>query len=529
LAWRTPRGGYHPPPLSAPDVTAGPYTRKSARAAAFHAVLLRVPAQVATLLGYVVLVRVLPETEFGIYSLFYATLPVVGTLLSFGMEDTLRRYQPEYLRKGENRLAHWLTRRIGQLRLITTALFLAIAFAFWDQVAPLFKIADYREHFMLFGLLMLSHFQCQLLTMALSAHLLQKYSVGLTAIFSILKLLGYGIAVALWNLDLWTAIVADIGAYCVFFVGLKYAYLVKADRRHGTTSRFTPQEAKRLIRYATFYSFNDAGTLTLDTRKDNFFLAAFLAPAAVGAYSFANRFNEMVGRVSPTTLLDSVIQPLFVSLDYRHDKQRVHRYFSLLMTLTLLARLPIFVFTAIYHREIVEVVFDGHFLDYSYLLALVALFSLGSVISTPITLVAQLEEKAQFILASKIFGILGIAASLILIPLIGVVGAVIASGAAMLLKNLFIWWFVRDLARWTNARGFVAAATAIWVTFAVVAFQERIWLADRPALALVAGLAIWALFLLVQLRVAMPPEHRAIVAGLFSGPERRILQWLRIA
>ena len=201
----------------------------------------------------------LPETEFGVYSLFYAMLPVVGTLLSFGMEDTLRRYQPEYLRQGENRLAHWLTRRIGQLRLITTFLFLLIVFAFWNQIAPLFKIADYREHFMLFAVLMLSHFQCQLLSISLSAHLMQKYSVGLTAVFSIVKLAGYGVAVAVWNLDLWTAILADVVAYCVFFVGLKYAYLLKADHRRGTMSRFAPQEVKRLIRYATYYSFNDAG------------------------------------------------------------------------------------------------------------------------------------------------------------------------------------------------------------------------------------------------------------------------------
>ena len=47
-------------------MTTGPYTRKSARAAAFHAIFLRVPAQVATLLGYVILVRFLTETEFGV-------------------------------------------------------------------------------------------------------------------------------------------------------------------------------------------------------------------------------------------------------------------------------------------------------------------------------------------------------------------------------------------------------------------------------------------------------------------------------
>ena len=105
----------------------------------------------------------------------------------------------------------------------------------------------------------------------------------------------------------------------------------------------------------------------------------------------------------------------------------------------------------------------------------------------------------------------------------------IASGTAILLKNLFIWWFVRDLARWTNATAFVTSATVIWTLFAVVAQQERIWLAEHPALALIGALGLLAVFSLVQLRVALTPEHRAIIGNLFSGRERKILQVLGIA
>jgi O-antigen/teichoic acid export membrane protein len=144
-----------------------------------------------------------------------------------------------------------------------------------------------------------------------------------------------------------------------------------------------------------------------------------------------------------------------VSLDYRENPQRIHRYFSLLITLALLIRVPLFAFTVGYHREIVEVLFGGRFIDYSYLLSVVALFTLGAVIGNPVTLVAQLEEKAQFVLASKIFGLYGVAASLLLIPVFGVLGAVIASGTAILFKNLFIWWFVRKLAHWQNAAQFL--------------------------------------------------------------------------
>ena len=388
------------------------YTRKSARTAVFHALLFRIPAQAAALVSYVVLVRWLPETEYGVYSLLYATLPVIGTLMSFGMENTLGRYQPEYLRKGENRLANRLSRNIALLRLTTTAVFLAAILVFWDEIAPFFDIAGYRDHFMLFGLLILTHFQCHILSISLSAHLLQKYSVGLMAMFSVLKLVGYALAFGLQMFTLRTAILVDLVAYLILFACLKYAYSSKPDHRKGELTALSPEEKKRLFRYAAYYSFNDVGALTLDTHKDNFFIAAMLDKVAVGAYAFAYRFNQILARVSPVYLLESVVQPLFVSLDHRKDPQKVQRYFSLLMTAAFTVRVPLFAFTVAYHREIVEVLFGGRFLEYSYLLPMTALFAIGFVISVPVTLVAQQQEKAQFVLASKIFGPVGIAGSL---------------------------------------------------------------------------------------------------------------------
>jgi O-antigen/teichoic acid export membrane protein len=495
----------------------------------FHAVLFRIPAQISTLLGYVVLVRWLTETEFGVYSLFYAMLPMIGTLMSFGMENTLNRYQPEYLRKGENRLANRLSRNVGLLRLATTGVFCATVLVFWSDIAPFFKIADYREQFMLFAVLIITHFQCQILAISLSAHLLQKYSIGLTAVFSMLKLSGYGLAFLLHVFTLRTAIVVDLIAYFIFYVCLKYAYMRKPDHRKGAEATLPPEEKKRLFRYAAYYSFNDVGTLTLDTRKDNFFIAALMDTVSVGAYAFAQRFNEMLGRVSPMHLLESVVQPLFVSLDHKRDPQRIHRYFSLLMTVALGARLPLLAFTAAYHREIVLVLFDGRFLDYSYLLPVTAMFSLGFVISVPVTLVAQLQEKAQFVLASKIFGVFGIAASILLIPVMGVLGAVIAGGSAIVMKNLFIWWFVRDLARWTNAWRFTLRAALIWGGFALAVLLQQRWVAGNAILALITGLVIWSAFFLLQIRAAASPDERRIVGDLFSGRERKFLRLLGVA
>ena len=505
------------------------YTKHRARSASFYAVLLRLPSQLATVLGYVVLVRLLSEGEFGIYSLFYAVLPFLGTLISFGMENTLKRFQPEFLRNGENRLADKLSRRIGLFRLISTTIAVALIIVFWDRLAPILKLTDYREQFILFAAIIVTHFQCQVLSLSLSAHLLQKFSVGLAAMWSVVKLAGYLLVAAFFELRLETAILVDLVAYLAYYVALRIAYAARTDRQKGRQAIFEPELRRRLIRYGAFYSFNDAGTLALDTRKENFFLAGFLDMVAVGAYSFASRFNEMIEHVSPIRMLNSVIQPLFVSLDYKSNPERVRKYFTLLINVALLVRIPVLAFTAVLHQEIVELLFAGRFLEYSWLLAVIALFSLGKSIGPPITLVAQLEEKAQFILASKLIGILSIAGSILLIPRFGVLGAAVAAGMGVLLKNLFIWWFVRKLAVWRNGTMFVVKSILIWTVFVVLVLGIKRWLGEWPVLELGAAIVAAGLFFLVQIRAAMGPDEREIVARTFSGREQRILRLLGIA
>src|SRR5690606_13471569 len=127
------------------------YSKQRARRAVFHTLLLRPPSQVATFIGYVLLVRLLSEAEYGVYNLFYALLPLLAAVASFGLEHTLRRFQPEYLKEGENRLADRLVRRIGLIRLASTAVVLALIYFLWPSVAPFFQIESYRSVFAIFA------------------------------------------------------------------------------------------------------------------------------------------------------------------------------------------------------------------------------------------------------------------------------------------------------------------------------------------------------------------------------------------
>ncbi|HEX6996050.1 MAG TPA: oligosaccharide flippase family protein [Gammaproteobacteria bacterium] len=501
------------------------YSKQRARRAVFHTLLLRPPGQLASFVGYVLLVRLLSEAEYGVYSLFYALLPLLAAVASFGLEHTLRRYQPEYLKQGENRVADRLVRRIGLIRLVSTAVVLALLYVTWPQVAPLFDIEGYRSVFVIFAGLALAHFQCSILTIALSSHLLQQHSLGMQVLFAIVKAVLYAAAGYGWGLDLVTVFLIDLAAYLFLYAGLKYLYTVRADRRSGTRDTLPPGDRRRIFKYGIFYNFNDAGTLPLRTRTDNFFIAAYLDPVAVGAYSFCTQLSQTIYRATPLKQLESVVRPLFFSLDYEKNVERVRTYFSLLVTFGFVVMVPIFLFIACWHREVVQVLFAGKFLEHAPLLTIVFLFAAANSLDVPITLVAQLKEKAHVILASRIFSVYNVVALIVLIPRMGIAGAVLASGSAHFMKHLFIWWFVRDLAVWKGAERFIGRTALAWAPFVALSLGGRTLLPFEPAVLLALGAVLWSVAFALYIRhFALTHEQRELIATLFPGKETRFLR-----
>src|SRR5690606_23400710 len=147
----------------------------------------------------------------------------------------------------------------------------------------------------------------------------------------------------------------------------------------------------------------------------------------------------------------------------------------------------------------------------------------------PVTLVAQLKEKAHIILASRIFSIYNIGALMVLIPVMGIAGAIVASGTAMLMKNLFVWWFVRDLAVWKDGWRFLGRTILIWTVFVLIAGLGVDILAERPVFVLVFGFVTWGLLFAAYLRFgALTTEQRQLMGTFFPGRETRLLRALGV-
>ncbi len=503
------------------------YGKEQARRSLFDTVVFRALSQAATMLGYVVLVRGMAEENFGIYNLLYAFVPVVSTVLSLGLEQVLRRYQPEYLSLGNYAAAGALLRFIASARFGANLVLVAVIMVCWNWVAPTFQLGPYRAQFLLFTLILLLHFQTVVLELALASHMLQRYALGMWAGLSIIKLLAYAVLIWTGGLTLERAICADILAYACTYAGMRFVY-----QRHCRTSgagqyKFRPAERRRMIRYGLFNNFNDVGSLALNSRIDNFYIAAFVNALAVGAYSFYTRLNEMLVRLMPIRLFENVITPVFFAIRAEHAEQRVPGYFSFLVNINLFVQLPVLAFSIAYHREIVAVVFGGKFIEYSMLLPAVVAFATANVIETPVALVAQLQERAAIILGSKIFALLNILTMLTLLPMLGLPGAVISTGSMQLLKNLFIWWHVRRVARWLHCVSVIATGAAIWGLFIGFAYLARHYLPVADVVQLAIGVIIAAATAFLALRTPLlSRSDREILAAVLHGKENR---WLKMA
>ena len=117
-----------------------------------YVIIFRSLSQAATLLVTVLLVRALSETQFGIYNLLYSVIPLLSVIASFGLTNTLQRYIPEYYSKGEYQVANNLYRMASLIRLLSNIVILGLFLFFWNTIAPLFKLGEYRNYFILFTL-----------------------------------------------------------------------------------------------------------------------------------------------------------------------------------------------------------------------------------------------------------------------------------------------------------------------------------------------------------------------------------------
>ena len=478
-----------------------------------HTLIFKTLSQLFGVIAIVLLVRVLSEHDYGIYNLLYSIVGLIGTVASLGIGNTLERYIPEYYQKGEFKTAHNLYRMSSVIRLTTSIAILGFILILWQEIAPVLKITEYKAYFMLFTLVVVLHQQRNMLETCLSSYFLHKYSKSIGLIFSILKAAGYGLIIMFDN-NLWYAIIIDLLAYFIVFTSLQILYFNKIPVSTGSMDFSAKQEKKRITRYALFYNFNDAGVGLLNANFDNFIIVMFLNPAAVGAYSFCVHLTSQITSLLPLKYLKDVIKPTFFSMGISsNDKNDVKLFFQSLVKINSLFAIPCFFFLLIYSDNIIALIFNNKFIDYSSVLCGIFFFSILN--SFPFGTIAQFREKADIILYSKIFAVYNLIADVILIKMFGIWGAVFATGTATLAKNYFIWYFVKEDASFKGMGSFFAKIILFWMILSIAVHSICLFTLPHALYQLFFGILMFAAAFFVQFKCDLFKNYeKKIIADL---------------
>jgi O-antigen/teichoic acid export membrane protein len=427
--------------------------------------------------------------------------------------------------------AAWLVRTVAYWRLTTNIVVLGAILVSWDYIAPIFHLTAHRLAFAEFAGIILLYFQSTVMQLALGAHMLHRYAIGSTAVFAVLKLVLYAAFSYAGNLTLETTILTDTVAYGVSFLVMRVAY-----QRHCMTAEakvpYRPEreERKRMLRYGLLNNFDEVGVLLMYTTLDNFFLAAFLNTTAVGIYSFYSRLRQMVNNALPVFFFANIVQPMLFSVPFEEADRKMPAYFSFLVNMGLLLQWPTLVFSFAYHRELVEFVFAGKFIEDSWLLPVIMVFGFLNTISEPVYLIAQYRERAGVVLLSKVFLVYNVLAMAVLVPTLGIYGAALAAGSAQLFKNLFIWWYVRDTAVWINARASLGIGVPLWGATAAICIGLKAFVGGPAIVQMILGACVIGAALLVHLRTqAITQADRDILSAVLPARAAPLLRRLGLS
>jgi len=437
------------------------------------------------------IIRSLSVEDYGVYTLLYSLIGYVSVIASLGIPAAFQRFIPEALQRKEYALLKQLVLRGLLLRLLLSGVTIGVMFLFRGLLGRLLKVNGFAGYFGVFAWGIVLSLEASLLTSVLHSLFLHKYSVVAGTVYLVFRgvcvfiLLqwGWGIRGVLW---------AEVASWALWALLQALFYYVRFVRLHRDGEK-TAFPVFRYVRYSGLSSLNELGNSVLSVSTDFFVITAFLGPGAVAIYAFADRVINLIVRCMPHIVLVDVIRPtFFAKYAQSGDPQHLADMFNLLVKIGAFSVFPLAAGMFVLSDRMITVVFKPEYLAAHPILLILIIFTAINIFAEPTGLVLQAIEQVQIILYSKVFAVYNLVLELLVIRWFGVMGVVLVTCSAVLMKNLYCYLYVKKHAGVRADWGGLLAIATNAVVMSLV-----LW----PLRPLVTGL--WSLMLVVCIGVVV--------------------------
>jgi stage V sporulation protein B len=456
--------------------------------------------------GVIILARILTPADYGLMTIALVAPTFMATFRDWGVNSAMIKYVAQFRSEGRPDLVHSVIISGFLFELILGALLSALVFLLSSILAGLFKNPTLTPLIQIGSLYVFAN---AVLTAAQSAFVgyermelnsfMQIFLSIIKAILApLLVLIGFGV---------FGAVLGNAICFLIAGVfGMLLLYLV--TRRETSPARDGGVRVIETVKMMFKYGFPlwVAATLTSFLTLFYLFLAAiYVSSALIGNYQVAVNFSILITFFSAP--IATVLFPAFSKLRGERDAATLRRGFRLSVKFAAFLVVPTAVGFVVLAEPIVSTLFGSRYSSAPLFLALLAVGSLTSAIGgLSINNIFSGQGRTDINLRIALITlVIGLPLGLLLIPIYGIVGLIIAPLIASLPSLLVGLFWVRRLygatIEWgSSARILVASGIAGAATYLVDPFLT--------SLSLVRLLAGAVIFLVIY--VAAAPRLGAI-------------------
>ncbi len=408
------------------------------------------PAQMITkgfgILYVLLLARGLSVEQYGTYNFFIGLITIFAFLCNFGVGSTLQRFIPKYAATSQWHRLFKLIYFAHSFRLILSLLVLLMAYIFYPYWAVKFGVENYINEYTAFAIGAFFLFQIMYFNTEFNALMMHGTTSMTEIITSGLKLVVVYCVINL-SLGLPWIFVAEMSAYAMGLVFAIYSFIVHVYKpsKQYTNKGSKLVEYKRLFRYTSYNAVVAPGAIMFSHSMDVFIISAMASQYQLGLYALASRASRMLVSIMPHNVLQGVIRPVFYHQfsNTNESSKQLNLMFQSLLVLASSVVFPVLLVVWVVSEPLIMHVFGEKYLEAVTVFVVLLMFNFFSVLEMPSDLVLQAIEKVDAILYAQIFSVYNVVLAIILMPAYGLLGVAFATGSALMLKTLFLFYMVK--------------------------------------------------------------------------------------
>ena len=403
--------------------------------------------------------------NFGKFSVIKSSLSILGILVSFGIEKVIVRYVAEFEKNKRQGYSYFLIINALKIRFLSIGFIWIIAFLNSNLIATKFNL-DSSEVLIILLILLMIRINSILGVSFLTALLKVYKEKKLQIVYDLLKLVGFYYIAQLdeiiYLIGFW--LLLEFGALC-YLALIFFTHFKKIKKE--TLTQISYKDKSRIFKFAKHQTLAALLFILIDLSADNLMISYFLSNEKVAIYSFGLGLISYLSYLNPSFLMKSYYTSLLTNYYSGSVDKNILDKINFLFRISMVIMIPVYCVFAINVQDIIDVVFDKKYNAAVDLILLGLIFYIFKELTFTFSPLIDLFEKNKLFLRAGILSVFNLIVNLILIPRIGIMGALLGTGLTWILIFVF---YLYGFIKFFKSHKFFPFKTLIFSVFLGLAF-----------------------------------------------------------